>query len=288
MLRLRYHLPPIKQMSHTILNILAILEWGKETPAAPTPGFELNELSHNVKLVDDTDQIFTPNHSCCSPFQHARSIYMHRRVGLFQRVCLNFDRSSEGKSFQTYLWTNHSAITINQMNLAAISWTLEGYFGIVLFSSLEICSVVDVALAPASKAHCSITTPCVNDPVPSKTTSTIIAQLDTNYYHNLDPALWLSAPLNTDSKKSDTLSDEGGGDEEIGWEKSVDIMIHTPHSCNEDDQVAGRTLVVGGDLSKGSTTMNQESTPQIHSFVMFFPFFPQSLYTRLGTYEVLV
>ncbi|KAG2131049.1 hypothetical protein DEU56DRAFT_914583 [Suillus clintonianus] len=146
--------------------------------------------------------------------------------------------------------------------------------------------------APASKAHHMITTPRVNDPAPSRMTSTITARSDTNYPHNLDPVLRLSTPLNTDFEESDTSSDEGsssldeGGGDEIGWgevgrrhdtrpgfsreelpsQPQVATVLptdfHFQHSRDEDDQVAERTLVVGGDSSKGSVTTDQESAPQ--------------------------
>ncbi|KAG2086079.1 uncharacterized protein F5147DRAFT_781785 [Suillus discolor] len=120
--------------------------------------------------------------------------------------------------------------------------------------------------APASEAHRPIAAP-----------------QHTNFYHNLDPALRSSA-LSTDSEGSDSSkdedspSDEGGEDEQIGWgevfqEKNylsqpqvvtaLPVDFEFQHSCDEDDQVAERTLAVSGDLSEGSTMTDQESAPQL-------------------------
>ncbi|KAG2356944.1 hypothetical protein BDR07DRAFT_1491256 [Suillus spraguei] len=137
--------------------------------------------------------------------------------------------------------------------------------------------------APASEAHHPITAPHVKDPASSRTTSSTVSLSDTNFYHNLDPALQLSA-LSTDcegsdsSRDEDSPSDEGGDDKQIGWKEvcfSREELLSQPqvvtalpmdfefqHSCNEDDQVAERTLAVSGDLSKGSMMTDQESAPQ--------------------------
>ncbi|KAG0694393.1 hypothetical protein DFH29DRAFT_880743 [Suillus ampliporus] len=145
-------------------------------------------------------------------------------------------------------------------------------------------------VAAARRLH-ALSTPDASQT--SRTTSTTTARSDANYPYNLDPVLRLSTPLNTDSEESDTSSvegssssDEGGGDEEFGWgevgrhhdthpgfsreelpsQPQVATVLPTDfdfqHSHDEDDQVAERTLAVGGDSSEGSTTMDQESAPQ--------------------------
>ncbi|KAG2089229.1 uncharacterized protein F5147DRAFT_658465 [Suillus discolor] len=137
--------------------------------------------------------------------------------------------------------------------------------------------------APASEAHHPIAAPRVKDPVPSRTTSSTMSLSNTNFYHNLDPALRSSA-LSTDSEGSDSSkdedspSDEGGEDEQIGWgevrfsreelpsQPQVVTALPTDfefqHSRDKDDQVAERTLAVSSDLSEGSMTTDQESAPQ--------------------------
>ncbi|KAG1721918.1 hypothetical protein EDB19DRAFT_1835241 [Suillus lakei] len=144
----------------------------------------------------------------------------------------------------------------------------------------------------ASQGHCTVTTSNIEDPALSSTTSTTMLLPDANFFQNLDPALWLTGPLGTESEQSNTSkddssgSDEGSGDEQMGWgEARVHHSTHPgflreelppqpqvatalptdfkfQYSRNKSDQVAEKTLAVGSDLGDDGSMMDREIASQ--------------------------
>ncbi|KAG2120255.1 hypothetical protein DEU56DRAFT_760851 [Suillus clintonianus] len=140
----------------------------------------------------------------------------------------------------------------------------------------------------APQGHRTVTTSNVKDPALSSTTSNTVLLSDANFFQNLDPALRPTGPSGAESEQSNTSkddssgSDEGSGDEEMGWGEArghhsthpgfsreelppqprVATALPTDfefqYSRDESDQVAEKTLAVGSDSGDDSSTMDQE------------------------------
>jgi hypothetical protein len=84
-----------------------------------------------------------------------------------------------------------------------------------------------------SQGHRTTTTSNIEDPALSSTTSTTMLLPDANFFQNLDPVLQPTGPLGTESEQSnmskDDLSgsDEGSGDEKMGWGEASGL--HSTH-----------------------------------------------------------
>ncbi|KAG1823932.1 uncharacterized protein BJ212DRAFT_1296450 [Suillus subaureus] len=121
---------------------------------------------------------------------------------------------------------------------------------------------------------------------------TSITAADDHFYQNLDPALWPTASQSTESKSSnssegESSSDNDSKDEQIGWggigghhsthpgfsgegRPSQPQVVSTlppdfefQYSCDEDDQVAEKNLVVDSSSSDSDVSMDVRSTAEV-------------------------